>query len=166
MMAMYSIVLFMEDSGSSEDWEPVNEQMEQTLEQYEQQEENADSGTQEQEDDKSNASTSQEQESTSGDAASTASNSNEGSNGTSSGSSDSDESDTSDGSTDEEEGLISINTASETQLQTLPGIGPSKATAIIQYREEHGSFQSKEDLKKVKGIGDKTFDKLKALIQL
>ncbi|MED3661501.1 helix-hairpin-helix domain-containing protein [Ureibacillus sp. FSL K6-8385] len=62
------------------------------------------------------------------------------------------------------ETLVNINTADESQLTTLPGIGPSKAKAIIQYREEHGKFKHIEDIKNVSGIGEKTFEKLKDLI--
>lgn len=58
-------------------------------------------------------------------------------------------------------GKININTASATELQSLPGIGPQKAEAIIHYREENGPFQKVEDLMKVSGIGEKTFEKLK-----
>ena len=61
-------------------------------------------------------------------------------------------------------GIININKASSEELQELPGIGPSKATAIIQKREELSSFKTIEDLKEVSGIGDKTFEKLKDLI--
>lgn len=64
------------------------------------------------------------------------------------------------------EGKININTADETELQTLTGIGSSKATAIIEYRETNGSFKSIEDLKSVSGIGDKTFEKLKDYIDV
>ena len=60
--------------------------------------------------------------------------------------------------------LININKASLEELQELPGIGPSKAAAIIAKREELGSFGSIDDLKLVTGIGDKTFEKLKDLI--
>lgn len=56
---------------------------------------------------------------------------------------------------------VNINTADESELTTLSGIGPSKAQAIIQYREEHGNFKKPEDLKNVSGIGEKTFEKLK-----
>lgn len=63
-------------------------------------------------------------------------------------------------------GKININTADESQLTTLPGIGPSKAQAIIAYREETGSFKNIEDLTNVSGIGDKTFEKLKELIDI
>ncbi|RFU66168.1 helix-hairpin-helix domain-containing protein [Bacillus sp. V59.32b] len=55
---------------------------------------------------------------------------------------------------------INLNTAAESDLDTLPGIGPAKATAIIEYREKSGPFQAIEDLKNISGIGDKTFEKL------
>lgn len=56
---------------------------------------------------------------------------------------------------------ININTASLTTLDNLPGIGPSKAQAIIDYRESNGRFQTTEDIMKVKGIGQATYDKMK-----
>lgn len=59
---------------------------------------------------------------------------------------------------------IDLNRATEAELVKLPGIGPSKAKAIVQYREQQGAFRTIEELKKVKGIGDKTFEKLKPLI--
>jgi len=59
-----------------------------------------------------------------------------------------------------------LNTASEMELQTLTGVGPSKATAIIRYRTENGPFKSIEDLKKISGIGEKTFEKLKEEITI
>jgi len=61
---------------------------------------------------------------------------------------------------------VNINSASGTELQNLPRIGPAMAERIISYRETHGPFQKKEDLMKVKGIGKKTFEKLKDLITL
>lgn len=61
---------------------------------------------------------------------------------------------------------ININKAMEAELTQLPGIGPSKAGAIIQHRSEHGNFQAIDDLKKVTGIGDKTFEQLKDLIDV
>lgn len=70
------------------------------------------------------------------------------------------------GSANQDDGRINLNKADETQLQTLPGIGPSKAAAIIEYREINGSFQAVEDLKSIAGIGDKTFEKLKDLIKI
>ncbi|MEK4426334.1 helix-hairpin-helix domain-containing protein [Solibacillus sp. FSL K6-1523] len=63
-------------------------------------------------------------------------------------------------------GKVNINQASESELTTLPGIGPSKATAIISHRTEVGTFQTIEDLKKVSGIGAKTFEQLKELIDI
>lgn len=56
---------------------------------------------------------------------------------------------------------INVNTASASELETLDGIGPSKAEAIVKYRETHGPFQSADQLTKVPGIGSKTVDKLK-----
>ena len=63
-------------------------------------------------------------------------------------------------------GKININKAAESELTQLPGIGPSKASAIIQHRSEHGNFHVVEDLKQVTGIGDKTFEQLKDLIDV
>jgi competence protein ComEA len=59
------------------------------------------------------------------------------------------------------DGKISLNSATESELQTLPGIGPSKALAILEYRETNGSFKKIEDLMEISGIGEKTFEKLK-----
>lgn len=56
----------------------------------------------------------------------------------------------------EVEGKIRINYASQEDLETLQGIGPAKAQAIIQYREENGFFQQAEDLLDISGIGEKT----------
>lgn len=61
---------------------------------------------------------------------------------------------------------VNINTATAIDFQTLPGIGPAKAAAIFQYREEHGAFAQLTDLKNVSGIGDKTFEKLEPIITL
>jgi competence protein ComEA len=59
---------------------------------------------------------------------------------------------------------MDINTAGYKELVSLPGIGPAKAAAIIDYRTSHGSFDSPDDLKKVKGIGAKTVEKVLELI--
>jgi competence protein ComEA len=56
---------------------------------------------------------------------------------------------------------VNINTASQQELESLNGIGPSKAKAIIDYRTKNGPFKTVDDLKKVTGIGDKTLEKLK-----
>lgn len=61
----------------------------------------------------------------------------------------------------ESAGKVNINTADETLLTTLSGIGPSRAKSIIAYREEHGGFGSIEELMNVSGIGQASFDKLK-----
>jgi competence protein ComEA len=58
-------------------------------------------------------------------------------------------------------GAININTATKDELVALPGIGPSKAQAILDYRKAHGPFKTVEELKEVKGIGAKRFEKLK-----
>lgn len=56
---------------------------------------------------------------------------------------------------------LNINTAGQEQFQALPGIGPAKAAAIIEYRSANGPFSSVDDLAKVKGIGAKTLDGLR-----
>jgi competence protein ComEA len=53
-------------------------------------------------------------------------------------------------------GVINVNTATAAELDSLPGIGPSKATAIIEYREANGPFGSCSELSRVTGIGDAT----------
>lgn len=59
---------------------------------------------------------------------------------------------------------ININTASQTELETLPGIGPSTSLKIINYRKENGNFKSIEDIKQVSGIGDAKYENIKDLI--
>ena len=61
--------------------------------------------------------------------------------------------------------LVNINTADSNKLQTLPGIGPSKAKKIIEFREKN-QFKKIEEIKNVDGIGDKTFESLKSLITI
>ena len=60
--------------------------------------------------------------------------------------------------------MVNINTASESELMTLPGIGQSKANAIITYRTENGKFTKIEDLMNIRGIKDGLFNKVKDLI--
>lgn len=65
---------------------------------------------------------------------------------------------------DNTEGKVNINTASKHQLMTIPGIGEAKADAIIAYREANGQFLSIEEVKKVEGIKDGVFTKMKEYI--
>lgn len=60
--------------------------------------------------------------------------------------------------------LVNINTATLEELQDISGVGPSKAEAIVAYREENGRFQTIEDITKVSGIGEKSFEKIKSSI--
>ena len=60
--------------------------------------------------------------------------------------------------------LVNINVADAALLDTLPGIGPSKAVAIVEYRTQHGSFVQIEDIQNVSGIGPSTFANIKSLI--
>lgn len=59
---------------------------------------------------------------------------------------------------------ININKADETELQTLPGIGASLASRIVEYRKQNGKFANIEDIKNVSGIGDSKFSNIKDLI--
>ena len=61
---------------------------------------------------------------------------------------------------------ISINNADVSELSELPGIGPALANRIIEHRESHGFFEKLEDIKEVKGIGDKLFEKIRPYIKL
>ena len=63
-------------------------------------------------------------------------------------------------------GKVNINTATEKELETLPGIGPAFADRIIKYRQQHGPFASPEDLMNVKGLGQKRYEKLKDKITI
>ena len=62
--------------------------------------------------------------------------------------------------------IISINTATKEQLQTLPGVGEAKAQSIIEYRNKNGLFAKIEDIKNVSGIGEALFEKIKNNITL
>lgn len=61
---------------------------------------------------------------------------------------------------------VSLNSASVEQLQQLTGVGAKKAQAIIAYRNQNGGFKSIDDLKKVKGIGEKLFEQNRARLSL
>jgi len=59
---------------------------------------------------------------------------------------------------------VNINTATQEQLETLPGLGAKVAQRIIEYRQKNGNFKKVEDLMNVKGIGEKSFLKLKPML--
>ena len=65
-----------------------------------------------------------------------------------------------------QDGRIDLNTASSEELQTLKGIGPTKAQAIIDYRNRYGGFTCIEEITEVKGIGEKTFEKIRDQIYI
>jgi comEA protein len=60
--------------------------------------------------------------------------------------------------------LVNLNTATAADLAKLPGIGPAVAARIVEYRQKNGGFKKAEELMNVKGIGEKTFLKLKPLV--
>jgi competence protein ComEA len=61
----------------------------------------------------------------------------------------------------EQDGLVNLNTATQAELETLPGIGPALAQRIIEFRERNGGFRTVEDLLEVPGIGAKKFEELR-----
>lgn len=65
-----------------------------------------------------------------------------------------------------DDGKVAINQASSAELETLPGIGPARAAAIISYREQHGPFKTVEDLLNISGIGPKSLEKLKEHVMI
>jgi competence protein ComEA len=71
---------------------------------------------------------------------------------------------TTNGGTSKNKNKINLNTSSSQELTELPGIGPAKAEAIVEYRETNKQFKTIDDLKEISGIGEKTFEKLKDLI--
>lgn len=67
---------------------------------------------------------------------------------------------------EEKDEKININKATQTELETLPGVGPSLALKIIKYRKENGKFNSIEELKNVSGVGENKYEELKELIKI
>ena len=63
-------------------------------------------------------------------------------------------------------GLININKASQAELETLNGIGPSLALKIIEYREQNGKFKTISDIKNVSGIGENKFNNIRDFIDV
>lgn len=70
------------------------------------------------------------------------------------------------GESTQKSGMVNINSASASELDSLPGIGPAYAQRIIEYRSANGGFKSIEEIKNIKGIGDKTFEKFKDQITI
>lgn len=64
-----------------------------------------------------------------------------------------------------QDGKVNINTASEAELCTIPGIGATRAQAILSYREQHGAFGKVEDIMNVSGIKEGTYEKIKDFIK-
>lgn len=64
------------------------------------------------------------------------------------------------------DGRINLNTATLEELDSLPGIGPATAKLILEYRQQYGGFATPEEIKNVKRIGDKTYEKLKDHIRV
>jgi competence protein ComEA len=58
-------------------------------------------------------------------------------------------------------GAVDLNSASEEQLQEVPGIGPALAKKIVDFRKENGPFKTVEDLLKVRGVGEKSLERLR-----
>ena len=61
---------------------------------------------------------------------------------------------------------IDLNTATAAELEALPGIGPRTAQLILEYREEHGAFEKVEDLMNIRGIGERTFLRIRPLVRV
>lgn len=56
---------------------------------------------------------------------------------------------------------VNLNTATKAELESVKGIGPAKAESIINYRKQNGPFKKVDDLKVIKGFGDKSVDKIR-----
>ncbi len=63
-------------------------------------------------------------------------------------------------------GKVNLNTATVSQLEDLPGVGPALAARIVEHRQKNGAFKSVDDLMAVKGIGEKNFSKLQGLLSV
>jgi competence protein ComEA len=63
-------------------------------------------------------------------------------------------------------GVVNINTATAEELELLPGIGPARARAILEYRKTQGPFERVEDLTKVSGIGESAFERIRPHLRI
>ncbi len=63
-----------------------------------------------------------------------------------------------------EKSVVNVNSASAGEMAVIPGLGEKKSQAIVKFREKHGPFAKVEDLKKVDGIGDKLFGKIRPYV--
>jgi competence protein ComEA len=63
-------------------------------------------------------------------------------------------------------GVVNVNTATPDELQLLPGVGPSRARAIVEYRTQHGAFEKVEELLGVRGIGEKALEQMRPHVAL
>ncbi len=63
-------------------------------------------------------------------------------------------------------GVVNLNTATVDELELLPGIGEARAQAVVALRKQRGGFKSVEELKEVKGIGDKALEQLRPFVRL
>lgn len=63
-------------------------------------------------------------------------------------------------------GVVNVNSATAEELSLLPGVGPAKAQAILEYRKQHGAFKRVEELSEVKGIGDKALERMRPHVAL
>ncbi len=64
------------------------------------------------------------------------------------------------------EGVVNINTADAAALSLLPGVGPSTAGRIVEFRTENGKFESTTDLMLVRGIGERTFERMRSFVTI
>ena len=64
------------------------------------------------------------------------------------------------------EGVVNINTADAAALSLLPGVGPSTAGRIVEFRTENGDFESATDLMLVRGIGERTFERMRSYVTI
>ncbi|MCW9706972.1 ComEA family DNA-binding protein [Fodinibius salsisoli] len=76
------------------------------------------------------------------------------------------DSETKETTTKADKSRINVNKADRETLKTLPGIGPAYSKRIIEYRQKNGGFKTIEELKKIKGIGEKRLEKLKPFVKL